>query len=290
MLIDWFTVGAQIINFLILLVLLKIFLFDRITRAMDEREEKINSRFEDADRKKQEAEQEAQSLEKEKQKLDENREQLISEAEEAAASKRKEWVAQARREVDDLRGQWKDALSEQKASFGRDLRRLTAQQVYAVSRRVLKDLADEAVEERIIEAFISRASQLDRDQKNKFSSSLDGKNSSAAVRSAFEISTKMRQKITRTLHQDISEALEIDYETDPDLLAGIELKAAGKKIGWSVDEYLGTLEETVLEAIHEQARKEIDRNEKQTTPEDEQKDSNEEAEQKDGSENDGKSS
>jgi F-type H+-transporting ATPase subunit b len=281
MLIDWFTVGAQIVNFLILLTLLKIFLFDRITRAMDEREEKINSRFEDADRKKQEAEQEGQSLKKEKQELDEKREQLIAEAEEDAASKRKEWVAQARQEVEKLRGQWKDALSEQKASFGRDLRRLTAEQVYAVSRRVLKDLADEAVEERIIEAFISRAAQLDRDEKNKLSSLLDEQNDSATIRSAFEISTKMRQKITRALHQDISETLEIDYQTEPDLLAGIELKAAGKKIGWSVDEYLRTLEENVLEAIQEQASQDTGRNENQTTPEDEQKD---------GSENDEKSS
>jgi len=280
MLIDWFTVGAQIVNFLILLTLLKIFLFDRITRAMDEREEKINSRFEDADRKKQEAEQEGQSLKKEKQELDEKREQLIAEAEEDAASKRKEWVAQARQEVEKLRGQWKDALSEQKASFGRDLRRLTAEQVYAVSRRVLKDLADEAVEERIIEAFISRAAQLDRDEKNKLSSLLDEQNDSATIRSAFEISTKMRQKITRALHQDISETLEIDYQTEPDLLAGIELKAAGKKIGWSVDEYLRTLEETVLEAIQEQARKDTGRSQEQTQPNNEQKDSGE---------NDGKS-
>jgi len=280
MLIDWFTVGAQIVNFLILLTLLKIFLFDRITRAMDEREEKINSRFEDADRKKQEAEQEGQSLKKEKQELDEKREQLIAEAEEDAASKRKEWVAQARQEVEKLRGQWKDALSEQKASFGRDLRRLTAEQVYAVSRRVLKDLADEAVEERIIEAFISRAAQLDRDEKNKLSSLLDEQNDSATIRSAFEISTKMRQKITRALYQDISETLEIDYQTEPDLLAGIELKAAGKKIGWSVDEYLRTLEKTVLEAIQEQARKDTGRSQEQTQPNNEQKDSGE---------NDGKS-
>jgi F-type H+-transporting ATPase subunit b len=255
-------------------------LFDRITRAMDEREEKINSRFEDADRKKQEAEQEGQSLKKEKQELDEKREQLIAEAEEDAASKRKEWVTQARQEVEKLRGQWKDALSEQKASFGRDLRRLTAEQVYAVSRRVLKDLADEAVEERIIEAFISRAAQLDRDEKNKLSSLLDEQNDSATIRSAFEISTKMRQKITRALHQDISETLEIDYQPEPDLLAGIELKAAGKKIGWSVDEYLRTLEENVLEAIQEQARKDTGRSQEQTQPNNEQKDSGE---------NDGKS-
>ena len=48
MLIDWFTVIAQIINFLILVFLLKRFLFDKITGAMDEREKKISSTLDDA--------------------------------------------------------------------------------------------------------------------------------------------------------------------------------------------------------------------------------------------------
>jgi F-type H+-transporting ATPase subunit b len=255
MLIDWFTVGAQIINFLILLVLLKIFLFDRITHAMEEREAKINSRLEDADRKRQEAEQEAQSLEEEKRELQEKREQLLADAKEDAESKRKEWMDQARREVDELHRRLKDALADQKEAFQRDLRRLAAQQVYAVSRRALKDLADEAVEERIIEAFIGRLAEMDRDAKNKFRRSLNEYKGSATVHSSFEISTTMRQKITRAVHREISEALEIEYITEPEMLAGIELKAAGKKISWSVGDYLRTLEENVVEALQEQAQK-----------------------------------
>jgi F-type H+-transporting ATPase subunit b len=52
MLIDWFTVVAQIINFLILVALLKHFLYGRIIKAMDQREERINSRLEEAKKKK----------------------------------------------------------------------------------------------------------------------------------------------------------------------------------------------------------------------------------------------
>jgi F-type H+-transporting ATPase subunit b len=269
MLIDWFTVGAQMINFLILLALLKIFLFDRITRAMDEREEKINARFEEADRKKRDAQDRAQSLDQEKRKLDGKRRQLIEQAEADSERKRKEWVAQARREVDDLRRQWKDALAEQKTSFGRDLRRLAAEQVYSVSRRVLGDLADEAVEERIIAAFIDRIAELDGEEKKDFSRSLDEKNNAATIRSAFEISTKMRQKITRVVHKEFSESLDVDYQAEPALLAGIELKAAGKKISWNVDDYLNSLQETVREAIQEQT---VEDGDGQTQPDAEQED------------------
>ena len=64
MLIDWFTVIAQIINFLVLVALLKRFLYGRIIKAMDQREEKIAFRLADAERKRNEAEQEAQAYRK----------------------------------------------------------------------------------------------------------------------------------------------------------------------------------------------------------------------------------
>lgn len=59
MLIDWFTVVAQIINFLILVFLLKHFLYGRIINAMDQREARITSRLEEAETQRKEAENEA---------------------------------------------------------------------------------------------------------------------------------------------------------------------------------------------------------------------------------------
>ena len=41
MLIDWFTVGAQVLNFLILVWLLKHFLYKPILNAIDAREKRI---------------------------------------------------------------------------------------------------------------------------------------------------------------------------------------------------------------------------------------------------------
>jgi F-type H+-transporting ATPase subunit b len=52
MLIDWFTVGAQVVNFLILVWLLKRFLYKPILHAIDERERRIAKELADADTKK----------------------------------------------------------------------------------------------------------------------------------------------------------------------------------------------------------------------------------------------
>jgi hypothetical protein len=56
MLIDWFTVGAQALNFLILVWLMKRFLYKPILNAVAEREKRIAAELADAAQKKDDAE------------------------------------------------------------------------------------------------------------------------------------------------------------------------------------------------------------------------------------------
>ena len=62
MLIDWFTVVAQVINFLVLVWLLKRFLYRPILHAIDAREKRIAAEVADADAKKVEAEKQCEEF------------------------------------------------------------------------------------------------------------------------------------------------------------------------------------------------------------------------------------
>ena len=59
MLIDWFTVGAQALNFLILVWLMKRYLYQPIRNAIDAREKLIATELANADKKKAEAQKES---------------------------------------------------------------------------------------------------------------------------------------------------------------------------------------------------------------------------------------
>jgi len=48
----------------------------------------------------------------------------------------------------------------------------------------------------------------------------------------------------------LGESHQLQFEQSPDLIAGIELVANGIKIGWSIAEYLHTLDEAVSEQIN----------------------------------------
>ena len=80
MLIDWFTVAAQVINFLILVWLLKRFLYKPILRDIDAREQRIEAQLADADATKAEAQQERDEFLHKNEAFDQQRAARLSQA------------------------------------------------------------------------------------------------------------------------------------------------------------------------------------------------------------------
>ena len=76
--IDWFTVVAQIINFLVLALLLKHFLYGRVVSAMEQREADIAKRWQAAEQTQHDAEQELATAQHKNRELEEQREELLS--------------------------------------------------------------------------------------------------------------------------------------------------------------------------------------------------------------------
>ena len=249
MLINWFTVAAQIINFLILIWLLKHFLYDRILKVMDERREKISSSLSDAFKQKEEATREKEALREKKRELEEKTKNLLVKAEKEADTRRSELVKQSRDEIGALKNRWKDALEREKESFIQDLRRMAGKQIFSIARRALEDLAGADLEERIIEVFLDKFRKMDKNEIIRFSESINKAGNHVIIESAFDISLEMQEKIARVLSERIEFNREVRYQMNPDLVLGMELKTTGRKIAWSITDYLEALEEKASEAL-----------------------------------------
>ena len=115
MLIDWFTVGAQALNFIILVWLLKRFLYKPILDAIDAREKRIAAELADADAKKAEAKKERDEFQHKNEEFDEQRAALLRKATE----RRRPNVSDSRQ-----RAQAADALSaKRQEAMGSDANR-----------------------------------------------------------------------------------------------------------------------------------------------------------------------
>jgi F-type H+-transporting ATPase subunit b len=251
--IDWFVLFCQIFNFLLLVYLLKRFLYGRIIKAMDDREAKISARFAEAEEMKVKATEAAQTYDQKNQFLTEKAEQMLNEASLAAESKRKELMEKVREEVDTVKARWQDMLTREKEAFFQDLRSRAGQQIYATARRALMDLANADLESQIVDEFIRRVHDLDKDKSKEIRKAITGGGNKVTVQSAFDIPQETQAKIEQALKRQITNGFTIRYMTQPEIVSGIELRVNGHKIAWSLNEYLETLVENLTETLQKEA-------------------------------------
>lgn len=252
MLIDGFTVAAQIVNFLILVLLLRRFLYGPVIRAMNEREARIAAQLKDAEALKQEAIEEAESYRRERKELDSQRDALFSEAREEVESWRKDTIARVREEIDEARTSWHKSVMAEKQAFMRELRERIGSQVCAISRRALADLADTELEEQIIRVFMRQLRALDEAQRTTLRESARRSGGVVVLRSAFDITPETRQYILESIRRGGGVEIEMRFEVMPDLLCGIEISSQDYKLAWTLDDYLVSLEASLFETFDEE--------------------------------------
>ena len=251
--IDWFVFFAQIVNFLILVYLLKRFLYGRIVKAMDNREAKMAARFEEVETLKREAEKSAALFEEKNKALVEKQEELLNQAVQEAETKRRELLEKARQDVDAIRERWQETVQREKESFLQDLRQRAGRQIQAIARRILNDMADAELEERIVKVFLQRIASLDPPELETLKDALARAGEGIIIQSTFPLSPPLREKIEDVIRRFGGKMTGVQYETTEDIVSGIELRAHGHKLAWSLGDYLETIEEGFAHALMEEA-------------------------------------
>ena len=257
MLIDWFTVGAQTLNFIILVWLLKRFLYKPILRAIDERENRIATELADADTKKAEAQKERDEFQQKNEEFDRQRTTLLSKATNEVQAERQRLLDEARKAADALSSKRQETLRNEAMNLNQAIIRRTQQEVFAITRKALMDLATTSLEERLGEVFTRRLQEIDDKAKKNLAEALKTATDPAVVRSAFDLPAEQRATIQNALNETFSAEIRISFETAPDLISGIELTANGQKVAWSISDYLVSLEKGVADLLKNKDEPEV---------------------------------
>ncbi len=249
MLIDWFTVGAQALNFLILVWLLKRFLYQPILNAIDEREKRIAAELADAAAKKTEAQKDRDDFQNRNEEFDRQRDDLLSKAQADAKTELERLLIEAGKAADILSERRRVSLIKEFSTLNSEIRQQTEKEVFAITRKTLADLAGASLEAQMCEVFIRRLSELDDKTKKSLAESLKTATDPAVVRSVFELPTEQQTAIQNALDKILAAKTRIRFETSPGLVSGIELKSNGQKVAWSIADYLSSMETEVQEIL-----------------------------------------
>jgi F-type H+-transporting ATPase subunit b len=256
MLIDWFTVGAQALNFLILVWLMRRYLYKPILHAIDEREKRIAAELADADAKRVEAKKDRDEFQHKNEEFDQQRAALMSKATDEAKAERLRLIDEARKAADALTAKRQETLKNEAQNLNQALSRRTQQEVFAITRKALTDLATTSLEERMGAVFIRRLRTMNGDAKAGLGAALKTASEPALVRSAFDLPADQRATIQNALNETFSADIHLRFETAPDLVSGIELTSNGQKVAWSIADYLASLEKGVGEILKEKDKPE----------------------------------
>lgn len=252
--IDWLTVAAQIVNFLVLVWLLQRFLYRPITDAMARREERIESRLAEAKDARAKVEADAEHLREKREELEANRQEVLREARQEAADLRKEMEDELRREMKARRKTWEDHLEDEQDEFAKRLRQRAGHQVVDIVARVLKDYAGSDLAGQVAGTFADRLANLDAEALDKLTAAAGRADGPVRVYSSVPLKPAARSQITRAIHAHISPDIEVDYTEDDDLLLGVRLTIGEQTVEWSATRFLSRLETTLEEVIEGSGR------------------------------------
>ncbi|MBP7778837.1 MAG: F0F1 ATP synthase subunit B [Acidobacteria bacterium] len=245
MLIDWFTVVAQVLNFLILVWLMKRFLYRPVLQAIEAREARIAAELAHADATRADASSERKAFERRNAEFDQQRGALVRQATAAAEAERVRLVSDARKAAEAESARRMDLWKREADTLTETLRRRTQQEVFAIARQALTDLASTSLEERVSEVFTRRLLEMDGPAKARLAESLEAASDTAVVRSAYDLPAAQRDAIQRALNEVGAPDVHVRFETAPDLVSGIELTTNGQKVGWNISDYLASMEKAV---------------------------------------------
>lgn len=245
MLIDWFTVGAQLLNFLILVWLMKRFLYQPILAAIAGREQRIAGQLADADRRQNEAGQLSASLAAKTAELDQQRATLLAAAVAAAQAERQRLLDQGRATDAALRQRNDEAMRAEQRRLCASVSAQAGAEVLAVARRVLSELADDSMEAGMVRLFLRRLAGLDAAAHAQLAAALATAPDSAVLRSALPLNADQQAALTQALRDAGLAAVTPRFDSAPGLVCGIELSIGGWCLAWNIDSYLTGLEQRV---------------------------------------------
>lgn len=243
--IDWFTVTAQALNFVVLVWLLKRFLYGPILQAVDAREKRVAAELADAAAQQTKAQQERDDFERKNAEFDQQRAARLEQVKTEGAQQRQHLLDEARAAASAWSEKREASLHAEAQQLDKIIRGRAQQEVFAIARKTLHDLASATLEEQVCDVFVRRLQATDGPLRATLAKALGAGSETLLVRSAFELTAPMRQTIAQAVHELVPMQAPVQFVVSAELVCGIELVGAGHKLGWNVLDYLQVMEQRV---------------------------------------------
>lgn len=253
--IDWLTVSAQIVNFLVLVLLLRWVLYRPLARALKARQEAVAQQLTEADAARAKAEAAAEEHRAAIHALDQARHDRLQRAEAEAGARRSALIDAAKAEVSAQRSAWQAQLEAEKSAFLDRLRHRAGDSFVIMARNILSEMADQDLIDRMAQTFAARLEGLDRADRDRLREAF-GTGEPPEILSSLPLSGTARDTVAAAVGALLGKPVTPVFAEESDLSCGVVLRLGAQHVGWTIAEHLDRFAQEVsalLDAAEAQA-------------------------------------
>ena len=254
--IDWVTVLAQIANFLVLLWLLKRFLYRPILDGIDAREAQISKRMAAAEQAQQEAKAAESQYIKQRAQLVTEHDALLEKALAATEDQRDDLLAAARVKLEQEQQDWRKHLEHERQAFNTRLQQSGSDALLRLTRKALHDLADETLEDAIVRHIGKQLQPMVGELRQAAAGS---KKAQVTTRDA------LAQDAQALLQSEVQQWLPdvaLSFATDAQQAPGLIMQVGGAQVAWTTDSYMDELAQLLTQHASSAASLRLDTDER----------------------------
>ena len=241
MTISWFTVIAQGVNFIVLVWLMKRFLYGPVLKAIDAREKRIADEIAAAATTQREARAEHALFEDKNRGFDSERAERMRAVQEEVVEKRRHLIDKAHVDAEALQTQSLALLTRKATSLAETINHRVQREAFALAEHTLREVASTSLEAQIVDVFANKLRSLDNDARQTMSVALTANDGVAVVRTAFVLAPAQQRVIEAVLAEVLSTKATVQWHTDGTIVGGIELVIGGQTVSWTLAAHLDAL-------------------------------------------------
>ena len=220
---SWTTFALQAVNFLILVWLLKRFLFKPVANLVTQRKAAISRAQSEAKSAQGAADQARKDLEARRAELDQQRQAMIDQTRAQLADERAAMIEAARGEVEKLKAAARKQLDEERDSAGRELFARTVQTAVELASQLLRQVAGAPLDQPFLEQALGRLDRLAANERADLLGQLARDGGQLLVTTAHPLDADSQAKWRAALSGRLGEAARIVFTADQELIAGVRL-------------------------------------------------------------------
>lgn len=237
--IDLFTLVAQIINLIILLFLLRKFLYLPVLKAVEARQSAIAEELKNAEDARQKAQRAEEVSIRNMQKLEAQKQKILLQAGENAEKLEAELSAKAMDEYQKAQQQWRNRMKAEQSNFEQTMQKAVAGQFNRFAQKAFEQIADADINALAAKKLMAKIEELPQQKKDEYAASFCHKKN-IHIKSADELPAKIKKQLQDYLQKtwNLRSDVQFLYEIEPELCGGLSIEAGEQLVAWNLEAYL----------------------------------------------------